>query len=197
MKLYLSHTSPFARLVIITALRAGKKDMQLQFVNPWENPAELETVNPLSQVPCLVADDGNVINHSLIISMFLDDSIVRGGSAAHLAGLAFSVMEQFTKYFTLKHRAGDFKHEHPHIPRARLALARSLPQLPDLKVESEEWSQYLLAIVLGFVARDPELFEAYVSAHNKVALKQFEEKPLMKKTHMSRLESLPKNISEL
>ena len=67
MKLYLSTTSPYARLALIAALRSGKNDLQLQFVLPWEDPAALLAVNPFSQIPALHCDDGHLITESLII----------------------------------------------------------------------------------------------------------------------------------
>ena len=41
MKLYLSTTSPYSRLALIAALHSGKRDLQLHYVLPWENPADL------------------------------------------------------------------------------------------------------------------------------------------------------------
>ena len=46
MKLYLSTTSPYSRLALIAALHSGKRDLQLHYVLPWENPAELIAINP-------------------------------------------------------------------------------------------------------------------------------------------------------
>lgn len=38
MKLYLSPTSPLARLCLMFALQHGLRDMELHFLNPWDNP---------------------------------------------------------------------------------------------------------------------------------------------------------------
>ena len=53
MKLYLSTTSPYSRLALIAALHSGKRDLQLHYVLPWENPADLLAINPYSQIPAL------------------------------------------------------------------------------------------------------------------------------------------------
>jgi glutathione S-transferase len=59
MKLYLNKTSPYARLVWVTAMEAGLADrVALQWVEPWNDPPELLAVNPLAKVPALVTDDG-------------------------------------------------------------------------------------------------------------------------------------------
>ena len=72
MKLYLSTTSPYSRLALIAALHSGKRDLQLHYVLPWENPAELIAINPYSQIPALLCDDGNILSETLIIMNYLD-----------------------------------------------------------------------------------------------------------------------------
>ena len=79
MKLYLSTTSPYSRLALIAALHSGKRDLQLHYVLPWENPAELIAINPYSQIPALLCDDGNILSETLIIMNYLDDRVLRGG----------------------------------------------------------------------------------------------------------------------
>ena len=198
MQLYLSKTSPFARIVLITALRGGHDNLALHIVDPWENPNALERVNPFSQIPALIADNGIVINHTLAICAYLDETIFRGAQAAHIAGYAFTVMEQFAKYFTLRYRAGQLHGvPHPHIARALEALRRALPQAPDLKPESEDWGQYLLAVALEFASRDRELREHALSRRHHEALQRFAEKPLMKQTTADNLEKNPKTAADL
>ncbi|SUO96282.1 glutathione S-transferase N-terminal domain-containing protein [Suttonella ornithocola] len=198
MKLYLSPGSPYARLVTITALRCGKTHLKLEFVNPWENPKSLEMVNPFSQVPNLVTDDGVSITNSLIICHYLDDSILRGSQAAKYASFALALMDQFLKYFSMIHRIGDAKQPipHPHIARSLAALKRALPLSPQLSVESEDWSQYCLAVAFEFISREPELLKKYLSSQNQLAFKQFLEKPIMKKTSLESMPNYPKTLSD-
>lgn len=66
MQLYLSTTSPYARLCVIAALRAGKNNIKLRFVLPWQNPAELLAVNPYSQIPALIDKGGNTITETAL-----------------------------------------------------------------------------------------------------------------------------------
>ena len=79
MKLYLSTTSPYSRLALIAAMRSGHTNLQLHYVLPWENPADLLAVNPHSQIPALHCDDGNILTETLIIMHYLDDRVLRGG----------------------------------------------------------------------------------------------------------------------
>lgn len=154
MKLYLSATSPFSRLCAITALRVGREDTQLQFVDPWANPLALEQVNPFSQVPTLLTDDGLYLTNTLIICQHIDNRIWHGSRAAQKSGYAFSLMEQFVKYFSLIHKTDGVAQPvpHPHIERSLHALKRALPNAPALDPTSEDWEQYLLAVTLLFIA---------------------------------------------
>jgi glutathione S-transferase len=58
MKLFLNKTSPYARLVLVTAMEAGLTErVELVWVEPWNDPKELLEVNPLAKVPALLTDD--------------------------------------------------------------------------------------------------------------------------------------------
>jgi glutathione S-transferase len=65
--------SPFVRKVRLAAAERGLLD-QLENVhtNPHERDADLVAANPLSRVPTLVTDDGQVHCDSLAICLFLD-----------------------------------------------------------------------------------------------------------------------------
>ena len=67
MKLYISPTSPYSRICLARALQLGLDDLPMQLVDPWQNPPELEAVNPLSQIPVLLLNDGSVIAGTLSI----------------------------------------------------------------------------------------------------------------------------------
>ena len=73
MKLLHAPTSPFARKVRACAIVLGIQDrIELVDVAPGNSPPELLAANPLSKVPCLIADDGVAIFDSPVICEYLD-----------------------------------------------------------------------------------------------------------------------------
>jgi glutathione S-transferase len=73
LKLYLNKPSPYARLVMVVAHEKGLADrLELEWVDPWQNPAALVEANPFSRVPALVTDDGTVLIDSACICDYLD-----------------------------------------------------------------------------------------------------------------------------
>jgi glutathione S-transferase len=73
MKLYVSPTSPFARKVRMAVLeRSLVEAVEQVFVNPFDNPPELQAANPLGKVPVLVQPDGTALFDSTVICAFLD-----------------------------------------------------------------------------------------------------------------------------
>lgn len=65
MKLYLNKTSPYARLVAVTAAEAGLSErLDTVWVEPWDDPPALLAVNPAAKIPALEADDGAVLIES-------------------------------------------------------------------------------------------------------------------------------------
>jgi glutathione S-transferase len=73
MQLLYSPASPFARKVRIVAHEAELWDrVELSVVNPWTDDS-VRAVNPLSQVPALVTDDGKALHDSRVICEYLDD----------------------------------------------------------------------------------------------------------------------------
>lgn len=72
MELWLTFTSPFARKVRIAAHELGLHDrLQLIETNPWSDP-RLRRLNPLSKVPTLVLDSGEVLWESGVICDYFD-----------------------------------------------------------------------------------------------------------------------------
>ena len=73
MKLIYNPFSPFARKVLVVLAEKGL-DTRVEgvVVNPWEEPAVLTAVNPSSQVPALVLDDGQALYDSGVIAAYLD-----------------------------------------------------------------------------------------------------------------------------
>lgn len=65
MKLYLSPTSPFARKVrVALSEKALGERTEYVMLDPWTSPEALLAVNPLSQVPTLVLDEGIALTGS-------------------------------------------------------------------------------------------------------------------------------------
>ena len=73
MKLFYSPNSPFVRKVMACAIARGI-DQRIETVpsNPHDSPAALLAANPLSKIPCLIADDGAAVFDSPVICEFLD-----------------------------------------------------------------------------------------------------------------------------
>lgn len=73
MKLFYSPTSPFVRKVMACAIARGiESRIELVPINPHASPDPLTSVNPLSKVPALVADDGAPLFDSPVICEYLD-----------------------------------------------------------------------------------------------------------------------------
>ena len=73
MRLFLSPTSPFAREVKVALSEKNLLDSTEQvYVDPWDSPVELVHINPLSQVPALELDDGQVLTDSSTILQWLE-----------------------------------------------------------------------------------------------------------------------------
>lgn len=81
MKLYYAPSSPYVRKVMAVAITLDlDRQITLIPVKPFESPAELLAVNPLSRIPCLVTDDGVSLFDSPVICEYLDST----GDAAEL-----------------------------------------------------------------------------------------------------------------
>lgn len=71
MQLIYNPFSPFARKVRVALAEKGL-DAELVTVNPWDEPTGLTAVNPISQVPALVLDDGTGLYDSAVICAWVD-----------------------------------------------------------------------------------------------------------------------------
>jgi glutathione S-transferase len=76
LKLIYNPLSPFARKVLVVVAEKGL-DAQVEglVVNPWEEPPALTAINPISQVPALVLDDGTALFDSSVIAAYLDELV--------------------------------------------------------------------------------------------------------------------------
>ena len=75
MKLFFTETSPFVRKVRVAAAELGLSDrIQLEFLRPKPTVTDptLSAANPLSKIPALVLDDGDVLYDSAVICEYLD-----------------------------------------------------------------------------------------------------------------------------
>jgi glutathione S-transferase len=73
MKLFYSQASPFARKVVVTAHEIGLVDRIEKIpTDPWASAPSFTRINPLSQVPALIADDGEMLYDSIVICEYLD-----------------------------------------------------------------------------------------------------------------------------
>ncbi|MFC0034943.1 glutathione S-transferase N-terminal domain-containing protein [Cardiobacterium valvarum] len=198
MKLYLSTTSPYARLALIAALRSGKNDLQLQFVLPWEDPAALLAVNPFSQIPALHCDDGHLITESLIIMQYLDDRVLRGGGTCARAGWGIAAINQTVRAFALNMHQPPGSISHPHIARSRAALTRALPLAPQLDASSEDWGHLILGVALNYIRmRLPDIYDAHITPDNRRAVDTFLQRDFMQKTDTAQLQKLPARVADL
>ncbi|WP_201832524.1 glutathione S-transferase family protein [Microvirga zambiensis] len=83
MRLYVSPTSPYARLACVMCLEARLKGLEIVILDPWQNPPELLEHNPAGRVPALVmgGDQPRTITESLLIADF---AVRRAGEAERL-----------------------------------------------------------------------------------------------------------------
>jgi glutathione S-transferase len=71
--LYFSPTSPYARKARICILESGLETrIDMVPTNPWDSDPHFTALNPLSKVPALVADDGQVLFDSPVVCEYLD-----------------------------------------------------------------------------------------------------------------------------
>lgn len=73
MKLRHSHTSPYARKVMMVAIECGlDQSIELQTTDAWSPETDLPKDNPLGKVPALVLPGGPTLYDSPVICEYLD-----------------------------------------------------------------------------------------------------------------------------
>lgn len=73
MQLYLNSSSPYARVVRVCLYEKQLIERtELCWCDPWAAESELLQITPLSRIPTLVTDEGDVITESLLIAHYLD-----------------------------------------------------------------------------------------------------------------------------
>lgn len=198
MQLYLSPTSPFGRICLIRAMQLDLRNLKLTFVNPWDNPPELEAHNPLSQIPVLLTDDGTAITGSLLICQYFDRQS-QNAQALSLIGFAAGLLDNFIQTVKLVRFKAENSDDHPLAERSRNAVARALPRVPEFSGDTENWPELMLAAVLLTVKlRNPELFGQNTRNDTKQAVELFEQRGFARKTDPAWLEAnRPADIAEL
>lgn len=197
MKLFVSTTSPFARLVMVACLH-HQIDAELVFVMPWENPQALLAVNPFSQVPALLTDNGLLITESSVILAHLTPQIFADERSASLISLSLGIINQTVRAFATQRFQPTSTMPHPFIERSTSLLNNLLPNAPQLEAASDALSQIFFGIALAYLKlRLPEVYETAVSSANKAALAEFYQRDVMQKTDSTVLEKLPTSISQL
>ncbi|GEN29566.1 hypothetical protein HVA01_32120 [Halovibrio variabilis] len=102
MQLYLNASSPYARVVRVCLYEKHLIERtELCWCDPWAADSELLQITPLSRVPTLVTDDGEVLTESLLIAHYLDavgegPSLIPSQTLAEtlaLAGLGQGLMD--------------------------------------------------------------------------------------------------------
>lgn len=196
--LYISTTSPYTRILLMIA-KTQNIDLSLKFVLPWENPAELTAVNPFSQVPTLVLDDGSVITETILIIQAIAPEIYTANDGKELPAIskAFGILSQGVRAFSTERFGISGQELHPFVARSKQVLTDTLTTLPTLSADSATWGdKILLAALIWIGTRLPDVFEQ-LSDVNKQAVAAFANSPLMQQLNSDVLERLPANIKEL
>ncbi|MFK7160326.1 glutathione S-transferase family protein [Marinospirillum sp. MEB164] len=83
MQLFLNATSPYARFVRVLGLELGlEEQIELIWVDPWQNDPALLAVNPAAKIPTLRCASGQCLSESLLIAQYLQQHPQATASAA-------------------------------------------------------------------------------------------------------------------
>lgn len=141
MKLRHSPTSPFVRKVVWCAHELGLMDrIEVIPTDAWSRGTDLVAQNPLSKVPTLLLDDGEVLYDSPVICAYLD---VLGGNklipavgddhwrVRRLEALADGIMDAAVLVFVELNRRPEAQRWAAWIEDQRAAIRRSVDQLEE------------------------------------------------------------------
>lgn len=134
MKLFFNKPSPYARKVRVVAHEIELIDrIEMVEVDPWSDPPELLSVNPLGKVPALLTDDGALITESTTIAIYL---ATRGFGRRLIEGERWRVQARAAlaqglidaAFITVIERRRPAERQWPDwIARQRRAIERLLP----------------------------------------------------------------------
>jgi glutathione S-transferase len=180
MQLFLTPTSPFARVVLVTALECRLADLSLCWTDPWRSPADLLQANPFCTVPTLVTrQEGALWDSSVVCDYLLGlgaPSAPLRAAADDAAGLrryatARMLMEVAVKKVVLeRHRGPADQAAELLIGRATDAIVRALRRLePGMPAPASgvraDMADLTLAVALEYVRfRHGALYDAEAAA---------------------------------
>lgn len=162
MKLFISPTSPYARLCRAVIIEKDLADqVDIDKTDPWQSEPALVDANTFSKIPALVLDDGVVLTESLLISQYLDDhgkgaALFNAGNQTTVfkkLGFAFGIIDSAVAIAS----AGKFKDDLSDdaiITRRHSAIRRSLPVVDTLDVgapDAPDIGDLALGVALGYI----------------------------------------------
>ena len=172
MKLYITTTSPFARMVRIVVLEKGLES-RVEIITAQTRTANSPYyhINPSGRVPYLVCDDGVGLEESALISSYLDRldgkpafDLPRGEEAwetRRLEALARSMLDGLAVWSREIARLPD--EQSPTVIRHEAARASRMAKLWENEIDHPlmcgvlTLGQITLACALGLEARNPNL----------------------------------------
>lgn len=195
--LYISTTSPYTRMLLMIA-HTYNINFALKFVIPWQNPNELTAINSFSQVPALLWETGEVITETPLIIQAIAPQIYTNNVSYNLPRIAkaLGLTAQGIRAYSIQY-FGQNQPPHPFVERSTNLLKQTLPHLPSLSADSEEWGDKLLLCSLIWIQnRLPLVFDT-LSDDNKKAVAIFSQSPLMQKLNVDALENQPQTVQDL
>jgi glutathione S-transferase len=212
MKLYLNETSPFARWVLICTIEYCLYDLQLIWVNPWENPDILQDVNPFSTVPTLVTDQGHVIYESYFIVQYLVNYLNQGNRSSleidlerlQRSALGKMLMETIFRQVSLCRYTPENEPFHPFVDRFHQTIERVVKSISqqDLPIFSTDripdFSSLQLAVALDYLAfRHPKLMASSMPEFLGQHLSHYQSRPSFIMTQPTELMIKPNNLKSV
>lgn len=140
MQLYMSPTSPFARLARVVVMEKGLQDrIEMVPVNPWDSTPEFVQVNPISKVPALVTDAGLTVTESLLVAQYLergfpDPALIPAAdvdAVYHKLGLGHGLADQAVAIIATGKMAGEQGVPKGLVERRTEGLNRTLAALEE------------------------------------------------------------------
>lgn len=164
MKLFFSHSSPYARMVRVLIRELGLEVDEIETITK-DNPEELIKANPLGKIPVLQIGEQAIFD-SQVILRYLDDTYGEGqyqprdlAEATWLATVQGIVDEALT--MTLEKKRPEPLRYSFWVQRYQIAIPRSLTwleQTPGVLEDSVNQMRINLAVALDYLDfRHPEL----------------------------------------
>ena len=195
MKLYGSFTSPYVRRVrALSHVLHINNRMEWIPASPYESPQLLLDVNPLSRIPTLITDEGQIIPDSAVIADYLcanfngEQYLPVAGEyrwqILHLATLAEGIIDLALYTVMIRRRnTGDTE----KLLRHQQGIERTLQYLATnqwvLSAEKPTFYEITLGCALGYLQfRLPDIFAATVPSTLNTWFAAFEAKPFMHDT---------------